>query len=163
VLEPLVQLATGSDSSRVPIVVARNTVTSGGVVTTTTYFNEDSTNFEFDETNLFEVNKSPGFDLYEGGTAHEPVGGRATVNLGDGRSGSLLVGRSLRTKVDPLMPDPRGLDQKASPTGSSRPRSRRSAGSTPSPAPVSTTRRHAQPHRGRRRRLDRAASARCAT
>jgi LPS-assembly protein len=36
------------------------------------------------------------------------------VKLGDGRGGSLLVGRSLRAKVDPLMPTRAGLDQKAS-------------------------------------------------
>ncbi|CAN5421322.1 LPS-assembly protein LptD [soil metagenome] len=107
VLEPLVQLATGSDSSRVPIVVARDA--AGAPI----YFNEDSTNFELDETNLFDVNKSPGFDLYEGGTRMN-VGGRATVELGDGRGGSLLVGRSLRTKIDPLLPTRAGLDQKAS-------------------------------------------------
>jgi LPS-assembly protein len=107
VLEPLVQLATGSDSSQVPIVVARDA--AGNPI----YFNEDSTNFELDETNLFDVNKSPGFDLYEGGTRMN-VGGRATVKLADGRGGSVLLGRSLRTKVDPLMPTRAGLDQKAS-------------------------------------------------
>lgn len=107
VLEPLVQLAAGSDSSRVPIVVARDA--AGNPI----YFNEDSTNFELDETNLFDVNKSPGFDLYEGGTRMN-VAGRATVKLADGRGGSFLLGRSLRTKVDPLMPTRAGLDQKAS-------------------------------------------------
>jgi LPS-assembly protein len=107
VLEPLVQLATGSDSSRVPIVVARDP--AGNPI----YFNEDSTNFELDETNLFDVNKSPGFDLYEGGTRMN-IGGRATLKLADGRGGSVLLGRSLRTKVDPLMPTRAGLDQKAS-------------------------------------------------
>ena len=107
VLEPLLQVATGSDSSQVPIVVARDA--SGNPI----YFNEDSTNFELDETNLFQVDKSPGFDLYEGGTRMN-VGGRATVKFADGRGGSLLVGRSLRTKVDPLMPTRAGLDQKAS-------------------------------------------------
>ena len=107
VLEPLAQLATGSDSSRVPIVVARDP--AGNPI----YFNEDSTNFELDETNLFDVNKSPGFDLYEGGTRMN-LGGRATVKFADGRGGSVLVGRSLRTKVDPLMPTRAGLDQKAS-------------------------------------------------
>ncbi|MBO9709982.1 MAG: LPS-assembly protein LptD [Caulobacter sp.] len=107
VLEPLVQVAAGSSSSRVPIVVARDG--AGNPI----YFNEDSTNFELDETNLFQVDKSPGFDLYEGGTRMN-VGGRATVKLADGRGGSLLVGRSLRTKVDPLLPTRAGLDQKAS-------------------------------------------------
>jgi LPS-assembly protein len=42
------------------------------------------------------------------------VGGRATVKFADGRGGSVLLGRSLRTKVDPLMPTRAGLDQKAS-------------------------------------------------
>jgi LPS-assembly protein len=107
VLEPLVQLAAGSDSSRVPIVVARDP--AGNPI----YFNEDSTNFELDETNLLDVNKSPGFDLYEGGVRMN-LGARATVNFADGRSGSILLGRSLRTKVDPLMPTRAGLDQKAS-------------------------------------------------
>ena len=107
VLEPLLQVATGSDSSRVPIVVARDT--AGNPI----YFNEDSTNFELDETNLFDVNKSPGFDLYEGGTRIN-AGGRATVKFADGRGGSVLVGRSLRTKVDPLLPTRAGLDQKNS-------------------------------------------------
>lgn len=107
VLEPLLQLATGSNSSRVPIVVARDP--AGNPI----YFNEDSTNFELDETNLLDVNKSPGFDLYEGGTRMN-VGGRATLKLSGDRGASLLVGRSLRTKVDPLMPTRAGLDQKAS-------------------------------------------------
>jgi LPS-assembly protein len=107
VLEPLVQLATGSDSSQVPIIVARDA--AGNPI----YFNEDSTNFELDETNLFDVNKSPGFDLYEGGTRMN-VGGRATVKFADGRGGSVLLGRSLRSKADPLMPTRAGLDQKAS-------------------------------------------------
>ena len=107
VLEPLVQFAAGSNSSRVPIVVARDAL--GAPI----YFNEDSTNFELDETNLFDVNKSPGFDLYEGGKRMN-IGGRATVDLADGRSGNLLIGRSLRTKVDPLLPTRAGLDQKAS-------------------------------------------------
>jgi LPS-assembly protein len=113
VLEPLVQLATGSDSSQVPVVVARGAVTAQYPQGTPIYFNEDSTNFELDETNLFDVNKSPGFDLYEGGTRMN-IGGRATVKLSGDRGGSLLVGRSLRTKVDPLMPTRAGLDQKAS-------------------------------------------------
>jgi LPS-assembly protein len=46
VLEPLAQVAVGSDSSRVPTVVARNG-------TTTYLYNEDSATLEFDETNLF--------------------------------------------------------------------------------------------------------------
>ncbi|MBI1683196.1 LPS-assembly protein LptD [Caulobacter hibisci] len=106
VLEPLVQIASGSDSSRVPVVVARNG-------TTTYLYNEDSSAFEFDETNLFRTNKSPGFDLYEGGTRAN-VGGRATFNTADGRGGSILVGRSFRTEYDPLLPERTGLQDKSS-------------------------------------------------
>lgn len=106
VLEPLVQLAVGSESNRVPVVVARDGVTP-------IYFNEDSAAFEFDETNLFRFNRSPGFDLYEGGQRMN-VGGRATVNLAGGRGGSLLVGRSFRSEVDPSIPLRTGLQGKSS-------------------------------------------------
>ncbi len=106
VLEPLAQIATGSDSSQVPVVVARDG-------TKTYLYNEDSATLEFDETNLFQANKSPGFDLYEGGTRLN-VGGRATVNLAGGRSGSILVGRSFRTEFDPLLPARTGLQSKSS-------------------------------------------------
>jgi LPS-assembly protein len=106
VLEPLAQVAIGSESSRVPTVVARNG-------TTQYLYNEDSQTLEFDETNLFQANKSPGFDLYEGGQRLN-VGGRATVDLGDGRGGSILVGRSFRTKFDPLLPARVGLQGKSS-------------------------------------------------
>jgi LPS-assembly protein len=69
---------------------------------------EDSAIWEFDETNLFDVNKSPGFDLYEGGQRVN-VGGRGTVILADGRSGSLLIGRSFRAADDPAIPERTGL------------------------------------------------------
>ena len=110
VLEPLMQLATGSDSSQVPVVVARG---ANGTTTTPYYYNEDSSGFEFDETNLFEANKSPGFDLYEGGNRMN-LGGRATYTSGTGRSASLLVGRSYRSEVDPLLPIRTGLQGKSS-------------------------------------------------
>jgi LPS-assembly protein len=106
VLEPLAQVAVGSDSSRVPTVVARNG-------TTTYLYNEDSATLEFDETNLFSANKSPGFDLYEGGQRLN-VGGRATYTLPGGRSGSVLVGRSFRSEFDPLIPARTGLQSKSS-------------------------------------------------
>jgi LPS-assembly protein len=106
VLEPLAQLAAGSDSSRVPVVVARNG-------TTTYLYNEDSATLEFDETNLFQANKSPGFDLYEGGQRLN-VGGRATYNLPGGLGGSVLVGRSFRSEFDSLLPARTGLQTKSS-------------------------------------------------
>ncbi len=75
--------------------------------------NEDSQVFVFDETNLFEANKSPGFDVYEGG-ARLNVGGRATVNWNGGGSAQLLVGRSLRAQPDPSLPVGTSLNQTAS-------------------------------------------------
>jgi LPS-assembly protein len=65
--------------------------------------NEDSQIFELDETNLFDANKSPGFDYYEGGLRAN-VGGRATFRWDDGGSAQLLVGRSLRTQRDDTLP-----------------------------------------------------------
>lgn len=106
ILEPLAQLAAGSESRRVPIVV-------GSSGTTRYLYNEDSTSFEFDETNLFRANKSPGFDLYEGGQRLN-LGGRATVKYKDGRGASMLVGRSFRSEFDPLLPSRSGLQQKSS-------------------------------------------------
>ncbi|WP_421737724.1 LPS-assembly protein LptD [Caulobacter sp.] len=106
VLEPLAQVAAGSKSSRVPIVVG----TSGA---TTYLYNEDSTSFEFDETNLFRANKSPGFDLYEGGQRLN-IGGRATVKYDDGRGASLLLGRSFRSDKDLVLPSRSGLQDKSS-------------------------------------------------
>jgi LPS-assembly protein len=70
--------------------------------------NEDSEIWQFDETNLFQPNKSPGYDLYEGGQS-VTVGGRATVMFPDGKSGSLLVGRVLGFEDQPPVPQRTGL------------------------------------------------------
>ncbi|MBV9997283.1 MAG: LPS-assembly protein LptD [Caulobacteraceae bacterium] len=75
--------------------------------------NEDSIDFEFDTTNLFEMNKSPGFDLYEGGQRLN-VGAQASAELDDGRDVSVLVGRSFRAKADPNLPAFSGLSHAAS-------------------------------------------------
>jgi len=69
---------------------------------------EDSADFEFDDTNLFDANKAPGFDIYDGGQKLN-LGGRATAFLDDGRSASILVGRSLRAEADPGIPQYTGL------------------------------------------------------
>jgi len=96
VLEPLLQFAASPRSnldSRIP--------------------NEDSVVLEFDETNLLRANKSPGFDLYEGGVRLN-AGARATLTFDDGRSFSLLVGRSFRDKRDTVLPARSGLQSRAS-------------------------------------------------
>lgn len=91
ILEPVVQLAFGNRADPDPRLQ-----------------NEDSRIFEFDSTNLFRINRSPGFDLYEGGNRLN-VGGRASITLPDGRSGNLLIGQSFRSTFDPTMPLRTGL------------------------------------------------------
>ncbi len=96
VLEPLVQLAISPNptiNTRIP--------------------DFDSLDFDLDETNLFEVNKSPGYDLFDGGQKID-LGGRATVFLDDGRSASLLLGRSLRLEPAPGLPIYSGLTESLS-------------------------------------------------
>ncbi len=91
VLEPLAQIAVAPNTHLDPRIP-----------------NEDSQVWEFDETNLFEANRSPGYDLYEGGQS-ATVGGRATLFLPDGRGGSLLVGRRFGAEDDPAVPERTGL------------------------------------------------------
>jgi len=70
---------------------------------------EDSIDFEFDQTNLFQIDKSPGFDILDSGQRLN-VGARATAMTDDGLSGSLLVGRSFRAEADPDIPVRTGLE-----------------------------------------------------
>ncbi len=96
VLEPLLQIALSPAAKANPYIP-----------------NEDSQVFEFDETNLFSANKSPGFDYYEGG-ARLNFGGRASVHWDQGGSAQILVGRSLRAQPDPTLPVGTSLDKTAS-------------------------------------------------
>lgn len=96
VLEPLAQLIASNESDRDDLIP-----------------NEDSISFEFDETNLFEPNKFPGFDRYEGGLRLN-AGFRATADIGRGLGGSVLVGRSFRAETDTVFPERVGLREKAS-------------------------------------------------
>jgi LPS-assembly protein len=75
--------------------------------------NEDSVDFELDSTNLFRINKSPGFDLYEGGQRLN-VAEQATAQLDDGRYVNVMVGRSFRTEPDPALPPRTGLSTTSS-------------------------------------------------
>jgi len=91
VLEPIAQIALSpvlKQDPRIPI--------------------EDSVDFQFDETNLFQANKSPGFDLIDSGQRFN-VGGRATVISDDGYYASALIGRSFRAEPDPTLPARTGL------------------------------------------------------
>jgi LPS-assembly protein len=75
--------------------------------------NEDSVDFAFDETNLFQIDKSPGFDLLDSGQRLN-VGGRATIEDDNGLSASALIGRSFRAEPDPFLPARTGLTQTSS-------------------------------------------------
>ncbi|MDC7681666.1 LPS assembly protein LptD [Asticcacaulis sp. BYS171W] len=61
--------------------------------------NEDSTAFEFDDSTLFKANKSPGFDLYEGGKRLN-LGLKTQFNFDNGFKLSTLVGRSFRDEPE---------------------------------------------------------------
>ncbi|HEY1448481.1 MAG TPA: LPS assembly protein LptD [Caulobacteraceae bacterium] len=91
ILEPLAQIAVGPNvnlDARIP--------------------NEDSQVWQFDATNLFDVNRSPGYDLYEGGQSLT-LAGRATLILPSGGSGSLLLGRVFKSERNLEIPQRTGL------------------------------------------------------
>lgn len=96
ILEPLAQVALSPDTK-----AYRNIP------------NEDSIAFDFDETNLFEANKSPGFDLYEGGQRLN-VGVRASADWGGGRNAQVVVGRSFRADPAPASAARAGLAGRSS-------------------------------------------------
>jgi LPS-assembly protein len=74
---------------------------------------EDSADFVFDETNLFDPNRTPGFDVYDSG-ARLNLGGRATVYWGDGREARAFLGRSIRSSPDLTIPINSGYDARTS-------------------------------------------------
>jgi LPS-assembly protein len=75
--------------------------------------NEDSLAFDFNDTNLFDYNRSPGFDLFEGGQRMN-VGLRASADWGGGHDAQIVVGRSFRAKADPNIPSRTGLQGRSS-------------------------------------------------
>jgi LPS-assembly protein len=91
ILEPLAQIAVGPNTKLDPRIP-----------------NEDSQVWQFDETNLFDVNRSPGYDLYEGGQSLT-LAGRATMILPDGGAGSVIFGRVLQAERNPFAPLRTGL------------------------------------------------------
>lgn len=78
VVEPIAQLALSPDSQIEPLLT-----------------NEDSNAFEFDDTTLFKANRSPGFDLYEGGKRLN-IGLKTQVSNDSGFRFSSLIGRAFR-------------------------------------------------------------------
>lgn len=75
--------------------------------------NEDSFDLPFDETNLFDPNRVPGFDIYDNG-ARLNVGGRATVDWGGGRNAWIMAGRSFRSEPNLMIPAASGYSQTSS-------------------------------------------------
>jgi LPS-assembly protein len=75
--------------------------------------NEDSRNFEFDDTNLFAINRFPGRDRYEGGPRINYGLRGAIYGLAGGFS-EVLIGQSWRIDHDDSIPDDTGLDKEHS-------------------------------------------------
>lgn len=75
--------------------------------------NEDSQVLEFDETNLMTPDKFSGRDVYVGGPRAN-LGLRLTTSFDDGRGYSILIGRSLHERPEPIYPVRSGLSQRAS-------------------------------------------------
>ena len=75
--------------------------------------NQDSADFVFDETNLFDPNRTPGFDVYDSG-ARLNAGGRATVDWGGGREAIAFFGRSFRSSPNLSIPALSGYGSRSS-------------------------------------------------
>ncbi len=79
--------------------------------------NEDSQSFEFDDTTLFTVNKSPGFDIYESGSRLN-LGLRTRLQWQAGLKVEGLIGRTFRDKDETDFMQPVTIPASKSGTGS---------------------------------------------
>ncbi len=75
--------------------------------------NEDSRNFEFDDTNVFAANRFPGLDRIEGGPRIN-YGLRYGLFGNDGGSLTVLVGQTLRAAEDDTFAQRTGLETRRS-------------------------------------------------
>lgn len=75
--------------------------------------NEDSLSFEFDETNLFSINRFPGYDRWDGGPKLN-YGVRSAVYGNNGGYAELLAGQSIRAKSDDTFTAGSGLSDRLS-------------------------------------------------
>ena len=71
--------------------------------------NEDSQNFEFDDTNIFSTNRFPGLDRIEGGPRLN-YGFRYGLYANNGGSLTALIGQTLRLKADDTFAAQTGLE-----------------------------------------------------
>lgn len=74
--------------------------------------NEDSTDFELDETDLFSFQRMPGYDLWESGPRAN-VGVRSEAFFSSG-SVEVLLGQAFRLKPDPIFTADTGIAGKTS-------------------------------------------------
>lgn len=75
--------------------------------------NEDSLSFEFDETNLFSINRFPGYDRWDGGPKLN-YGFRGAVYGNNGGHAELLAGQSIRARSDDTFAAGSGLSDSMS-------------------------------------------------
>jgi LPS-assembly protein len=96
VIEPRLQLVTGPSTGR-----------------QTRFPNEDSVDFEFNDANLFQLNRFTGRDRQEGGTRVDAAL-RGTWNFPNGGRVEAIAGRSYRLSDESLFPRGTGLDRRFS-------------------------------------------------
>lgn len=75
--------------------------------------NEDSLSFEFDETNLFSINRFPGYDRWDGGPKLN-YGVRSAVYGNNGGYAELLAGQTIRARSDDTFTAGSGLAERLS-------------------------------------------------
>jgi LPS-assembly protein len=76
--------------------------------------NEDSLDFEFDDTNIFDLNRFPGRDRVDSGTRFD-YGLKWTVGFENGGSAGAFIGQSYRlTENDDVFAEGSGLEDKLS-------------------------------------------------
>ncbi len=75
--------------------------------------NEDSFNFEFDDTNVFSTNRFPGYDRLEGGSRLN-YGVKYGIYGDTGYYASALVGQILRSRADDTFAQQTGLESNSS-------------------------------------------------
>jgi LPS-assembly protein len=96
IVEPVVMAALGSEGGDDERIV-----------------NEDSLNFEIDDSNLFRPNAAPNYDLWEPGE-RGAVGVRATAEARTGESAQFFFGRRFRADPAPIFTALNNLEDEAS-------------------------------------------------
>lgn len=104
-LEPAAQVVASAGASGIRV----GRTASGAPI----YLNEDSATVVFDETNLFRLNRFPGYDLTQDGV-RLALAGRATILWDDGRRANFVLGRSFRSQKSEVFSTTSGLSGKAS-------------------------------------------------